>query len=210
MKNFDFVSFYRICKKRFTLKIILLIIFNITLDSAYAAKGKWYRYYDKNGVANISTRVSQDHIRHGYEVLDSNMQIVKTFRPYRMEDDFNNAKLREAQAREKIETQKAKKAFGNSSVAAKKRDAILNKITQQIDRLNLDLRASNAALLKLKQEETDFINKNKPISIDLQNRLTYNEKQIHDIKTKIQSLQTDYRNTQTEYAIIIKRLNNTE
>ena len=175
-----------------------------------AAKGKWYRYYDKNGVANISTRVSQEHIRHGYEALDSNMQIIQTFRPYKIEDDLKNAAFREAQARERIEVEKTKRAFGNSSVAVQKRDAILNKITQHIERENTNLKVANKAFLKIKQEELVFINKNKPVPLPIQERLTYNEKQIHDIKTKIQSLQTEYRNTQSEYAIIIKRLNNTE
>lgn len=211
MNNFN--SFYNNRKKIFTTEFIILFLLFFICASSIAAppgKGSWYRYYDKSGVANISSSVSQSHIRHGYDVLDKNMQLIKKIPPYNVEEDLKNAAKRQAQAREKIEVEKAKRAFGNSQVAAEKKEAILIKITQLVDRQNLELKAAYQDLEKLKQQEFFFISKNKPIPIDLKQQLTYNAKRIHDIKTKNQSLQSEYRNTQAEYDIIIKRLKNTE
>ncbi len=66
----------------------MLPVFELQLTSAQQVqKATWYRYYDSKGVANISTNVTPNHIRYGYEALDQNMQVIKRNRPYNAEAD---------------------------------------------------------------------------------------------------------------------------
>ena len=59
-------------------------------------KAVWYRYYDQHGVANISSNVTPNHIRYGYEALDRNMQVIQRARPYNTESDIQKAPQRAA------------------------------------------------------------------------------------------------------------------
>ena len=78
-----------IVKKRMTAKVILLALLSLQTISIMAdpPKAVWYRYYDSKGIANVSSSVTPNHIRYGYEALDSNMQVIQRARPYNAEKD---------------------------------------------------------------------------------------------------------------------------
>lgn len=75
--------------------VAVLLLLQVTLACAnnnqIQQKATWYRYYDSKGVANISTNVTPNHIRYGYEALDQNMQVIKRARPYNAEADIRQA-----------------------------------------------------------------------------------------------------------------------
>jgi hypothetical protein len=79
--------------KHFSKKVILTacllaytpLLFAAPTNTQQPQKATWYRYYDSKGVANISTNVTPNHIRYGYEALDQNMQVIKRNRPYNAE-----------------------------------------------------------------------------------------------------------------------------
>ena len=88
-----------IVKKRMTAKVILLALLSLQTISIMAdpPKAVWYRYYDSKGIANVSSSVTPNHIRYGYEALDSNMQVIQRARPYNAEKDAQYAPQRAAQ-----------------------------------------------------------------------------------------------------------------
>ena len=192
-------------------KIILIAC--LTSQAVFAAapaspqhKAVWYRYYDSKGVANISTNVTPNHIRHGYEALDQNMQVIKRNNPYNAEADIKQAPQRAVAAKQRDADDKLKRAYGNSATAwQKKRDAltVINKqLVFQQDQLK---QLQNDRILFVRQEREHF-RKGETVPAQLKATLTNNQKNIVAKKEYIQSLQSSYRNTAAEYDRIITRL----
>ena len=174
--------------------------------STQTAKATWYRYYDKNGVANISSSVTPAHIRNGYEALDSNMQVIKRNRAYSVEKDIGQSKQREQQSRQRASDLKLKKAYGSSQTALQKREDSLKNINKQIALQKQQLQQIQKDRILFKRQEMEYFRKGKAVPKDLKDRLNYNMQNLTHTKNNIDSLQSDYRNTQAQYDTIIKRL----
>ena len=195
---------------RRTLRSLTLVILFLSATLSYAAneqpKAVWYRYYDSNGVANVSTSVTPAHIRYGYEALDRNMQVIKRNQSYNAEQDQRQSSNRAAQAKKQDNDLRLKRAYGNSKVATLKRDEQLKNIQKQISLQQQQLRQLQTDRIAYKRQETQYYRKGKPVPAVLNDRLNYNEQNINTTKKSIESLQTTYRNTQTNYEDIINRL----
>ena len=174
--------------------------------STQTPKATWYRYYDKNGVANISSSVTPAHIRNGYEALDSNMQVIKRNRAYSVEKDIGQSKQREQQSRQRASDLKLKKAYGSSQTALQKREDSLKNINKQIALQKQQLQQIQKDRILFKRQEMEYFRKGKAVPKDLKDRLNYNMQNLTHTKNNIDSLQSDYRNTQAQYDTIIKRL----
>lgn len=190
-------------------KVILLMLLCLYPIVSYAnnmTKATWYRYYDSRGIANISSTVTPAHIRHGYEALDKNMQVIKRNKAYSVEADLKQAPQREAQAKRLENDQKLKKAYNNSKVATQKRDIALKAIQKQIDFQQAQLKQLQTDRVQFKREEMEYTRKGKAVPENLKKSLSYNLSNLNSLKQNIQSLQVTYFNTQTEYDKIIARL----
>lgn len=190
-------------------KVILLMLLCLYPIVSYAnntTKATWYRYYDSRGIANISSTVTPAHIRHGYEALDKNMQVIKRNKAYSVEADLKQAPQREAQAKRLENDQKLKKAYNNSKVATQKRDIALKAIQKQIDFQQAQLKQLQTDHVQFKREEMEYTRKGKAVPENLKKSLSYNLSNLNSLKQNIQSLQVTYFNTQTEYDKIIARL----
>ena len=202
-----------IAQKKMTRKFIFLflMIFQSTAICAQTPlKPTWYRYYDTKGVANISTNVTPNHIRHGYEALDQNMQVIQRNRAYNSEADVKKAPLRAAQAQQKTADLKLKKAYTNSQVAIKKRNDALMYIKKQLAFQQDQLKQLQNDRIYFKRQQMEHLRKGENTPIALKNNLDYSQKNIEEKKKTINSLQTNYRNTQAEYDNIIARLKTLE
>ncbi|AMW79559.1 hypothetical protein AMD27_12140 [Acinetobacter sp. TGL-Y2] len=187
---------------------VILTIFVATdvIASTQTPKATWYRYYDKSGVANISSSVTPAHIRNGYEALDSNMQVINRNRAYSIEKDIGQSKQREQQSRQRASDLKLKKAYGSSQTAVQKREDSLKNINKQIALQKQQLQQIQKDRILFKRQEMEFFRKGKPVPNDLKDRLNYNMQNLTNTKKNIYSLQSNYRNTQAQYDTIIKRL----
>lgn len=194
--------------KTMTLKLIIAALMLLPLTSTFASspKAKWYRYYDSKGVANISTSVTPNHIRYGYEALDQNMQVINRARPYNVEADVKKAPQRAAQAKQQEADIKLQRAYTNSKVATQKRDALLLATKKQMDFYQSQLKQLQTDRIAFKRQEMEYQRKGKTVPQSLINTLQYNEKNIDDKRKAIQSLHTHYRKTQEDYQKIISRL----
>jgi hypothetical protein len=199
-----------IAQKKMTIRSIffILIIFQATTLFAQdlPPKATWYRYYDSKGIANISTNVTPNHIRHGYEALDQNMQVIRRNRAYNSEADIKQAPQRAAQAKQQAENLKLKKAYSNSQVAIIKRNDILVNIKKQIAFQQDQLKQLQNDRIYFKRQQIEHLRKGESIPSSLKNNIENNQKNIEVKKDTIQSLQISYRNTQAEYDNIIARL----
>lgn len=125
-----------IAYKKMTQKLILVLVLVSLTPFTFATnppqKATWFRYYDSKGVANVSTNVTPNHIRYGYEALDQNMQVIKRNRPYNAEADIKQAPQRAVAAQKLAADTQLKSAYNNSSVASQKKKEILTGISKQL------------------------------------------------------------------------------
>ena len=188
-----------------------LILATLTLQTTLIhastqQKAKWYRYYDSKGVANISTNVTPNHIRFGYEALDQNMQVIQRARPYNVEKDIKQAPQRAIEAKKHIEDDKLKRAYTNSNVAAQKKVEALTQIKKQIVFQQDHLKQLQTDRVMFVRQEREIARKGKSTPQHLKLTLENNQKNIISQKENIQSLQSRYRNLEAEYDRIISRL----
>lgn len=200
-------------QKKMTRKFILLVVMifqSVYLGAQGPLKPTWYRYYDHKGVANISTSVTPNHIRFGYEALDQNMQVIQRNRPYNSEADAKKAPQRAAQARQNAADLKLKKAYGNAQVAMTKKNESLKGIKKQIIFQQDQLKQLQNDRIYFKRQEMEHLRKGQGIPAVLKSTLDNNQKNIKERKDNIEVLQSYYRNTQTKYDNIITRLKTLE
>lgn len=201
-----------IVKKRMTAKVILLALLSLQTISIMAdpPKAVWYRYYDSKGIANVSSSVTPNHIRYGYEALDSNMQVIQRARPYNAEKDAQYAPQRAAAAKQRESDLKLKRAYTNSQVATQKRNTAHSYILKQIKFQQDELKQLQNDRIGFLRQEKENMRKGKSNPKPLQDMIDYNSKNIVMKKEQIQSLQSHYRNTKAEYDRIIARLKTLE
>ncbi|QPF38579.1 hypothetical protein H0S58_03465 [Acinetobacter sp. TTH0-4] len=200
-------------QKKMTRKFILLVVMifqSVYLSAQEPLKPTWYRYYDHKGVANISSNVTPNHIRFGYEALDQNMQVIQRNRPYNSEADAKKAPQRAAQARQNAADLKLKKAYDNAQVALTKKNESLKGIKKQIIFQQDQLKQLQNDRIYFKRQEIEHLRKGQGIPAVLKSTLDNNQKNIKERKDNIEVLQSYYRNTQTKYDNIITRLKTLE
>lgn len=196
-------------KNKYIKTALLLVTLTLQTTLIHAntqQKAKWYRYYDSKGVANISTNVTPNHIRFGYEALDQNMQVIQRARPYNVETDIKQAPQRAIEAKKHIEDSKLKRAYTNSNVAAQKKNEALVQIKKQIAFQQEQLKQLQTDRVTFVRQEREIARKGKTTPQHLKLTLENNQKNIITQKENIQSLQSRYRNLEAEYDRIISRL----
>ncbi len=196
--------------KKMTQKLILLLVLGSLTPLTFATnppqKPTWFRYYDNKGVANVSTNVTPNHIKYGYEALDQNMQVIKRNRPYNAEADIKQAPQRAVAAQKLAADTQLKRAYNNSSVASQKKKEMLTGINKQLVFQQEQLKQLQEDRIMFVRQEREYSRKGQPVPAPLQSILNNNQKNIVAKKQDIQSLQTRYRNTAAEYDRIIARL----
>lgn len=189
---------------------IVLMIFQSTAVFSQTLKATWYRYYDHKGIANISTNVTPNHIRFGYESLDQNMQVIQRNHAFNSEVDTKQESRRASQARQHALDLKLKNAYTNSDVAVQKRQDTLIHIKKQISFQQDQLKQLQNDRIYFKRQEIEYLRKMEAIPSPLKNNLYNNQKNIEFKKGNIDSLQMNYRDTQLQYDQIIMRLRRIE
>lgn len=192
------------------MRVFLLIFCSSSFAATEQPRAVWYRYYDKNGVANVSTSVTPEHIRYGYEALDRNMQVIKRNRAYNATVDVQQSSRRESIARQREQDMRLKRAYGNTKIAATKRDQILASLKKQLNYQQQQLQQLQQDKIGFKRQEMEYHRKGETPPAQLKNNLDNNAKNIENVKRTVESLRNAYHKTETDYVDIINRLKNIE
>ncbi|PTV56072.1 hypothetical protein DBL04_04340 [Acinetobacter seifertii] len=188
----------------------VLFLSSPTFAANDAPKAVWYRYYDQHGIANISTSVTPAHIRHGYEALDQNMQVIKRNHPYNSETDLNQSSQRALSARYREEDNKLKKAYSNSKTAVIKRDQALLAIKKQMNYQQEQLNHLQQDKILFKRQEMEYFRKGEKVPERLKALIENNLTNILKVKQTLELLSKNYNHTNNEYENIIERLKKLE
>lgn len=190
----------------------LMVVSSIVLSSGVFAaddnqrRASWYRYYDQNGVANLSSSVTPNHIRFGYEALDQNLQVLYKNRPYNADADNRGSSERQLQSLEQLYNQRLKRAYGNSKTATLKREQQLKSIGRQLNFQQQQLRTLMNEKVNYKRQEINYLRKGANVPPSLQQQLNQNEQDISNVRKIIEILQVKLRDTSIQYNKIIARL----
>ncbi len=176
---------------------------------ADTVKPAWYRYYDHKGVANLSTTVSPNHIRYGYEALDRNMQVIQRNKPFNP-DKASSHVSKSSSNKQKEADQRLKKAYGSSRLATQKRQESLMHIDKLIQQQQQQLQQLQKDRVMFKKQELQYTKKGLAVPHTLQNTLKYNQQYIQNGHKQLQSLHMQYQKSQSEYDRIITRLKTLE
>ena len=190
--------------------LLMFLVYGSSFAATEQPRAVWYRYYDKNGIANVSTSVTPEHIRYGYEALDRNMQVIKRNQPYNATQDIQQSTRRESLARQREQDLKLKRAYGNSKIAAAKRDQILANLKKQLNYQQEQLQQLQQDKIGFKRQEMEYYRKGEPLPTQLKNNLENNVKNIERVKKTVESLRNAYSRTETDYTDIINRLSRLE
>ena len=135
---------------------LLFLFYGSSFAATEQPRAVWYRYYDKNGVANVSTSVTPEHIRYGYEALDRNMQVIKRNRAYNATVYVQQSSRRESIARQREQDMRLKRAYGNTKIAATKRDQILASLKKQLNYQQQQLQQLQKDKIGFKRQEMEY------------------------------------------------------
>ncbi len=188
----------------------LLIVSSSVFAADAQRKVSWYRYYDQNGVANLSSSVTPNHIRFGYEALDQNLQVVYKNRPYNAENDRREASERQVKSIEQQYDLRLKRAYGNSKTAIIKRAQQLESINLQLNFQKQQLRTLMNEKINYKRQEINYLRKGANTPPSLEQQLSQNNQDIVNVRQIIEELQLKLRETDLQYNKIIARLESLE
>lgn len=169
-----------------------------------------YRYYDQNGIANISTNVTHNHLQYGYETINTNMQVIQKNKPYTIEKDLQQAHQHAIQSQQQESDLKLKRAYTNSKIATQKKNAELLSIKKQMSFQQEQLKQLQQDRVIFKRKEMEYIRTGKQIPENLQLNIKNNLKNIINLKETIQNFQINYINTENHYNEIIMKLKKME
>lgn len=184
--------------------IVLLCSFSIA--NADPVKPAYYRYYDSKGVVTISRNVSQAHIRHGYEVLDRNMYLIKKVPAYNVDQDVKQESNRAAQYQKRQRDQQIIRSYRNVTYATQKKNETLNIIQKQINEQYLRMKRIQSDRASFLTQKADLIFNKKPIPIQLQKNLENNEANMKHVRENIQKLKAQLAQQEQFFDDIINRL----
>ena len=90
---------------RYSTILPAILLFSLATSDAFA---NMYRYKDNSGSVHIGYSIPPEFVENGYEVLNESGLVVKTVLPKAVLDAQAAEKLKEAEARHKLELQQAK------------------------------------------------------------------------------------------------------
>lgn len=178
-----------------------------TVSAVNQPKIRWYRYYNANGQPNLSSTITDQHLRYGYEGLDRNMQVVKQVSPYSPEQYAKQKAQRDVLAAQHESDMALRRNYGSAAQAASKRDQILADMTSRKGYLQTQLVTLQSSLSENITRAASFERQKKPIPASLQTSLKENHKNVDEAQRNIQSIELRQQQIKAEYAQIISRLN---
>lgn len=170
----------------------------------------WYRYYDNKGMPTLSDQISETHIRRGYEILNSQMQVVRQV-PAFDEVAYQNDKIkRDAAFKQQQEDARILRLYTSAF------DAEMT-LKRQLDSLETGIGYNGIQLIRLKRFRADAVTEaaelertGKTVSAKLTQQVQQYDKQIADVQKVVAAARLEMDKVRTEFAPIIARLTELE
>lgn len=166
----------------------------------------WYRYYDASGKPTVSTSVTANHIKYGYEVLNSQMYVVRRVPPSNQAIEKRQLQQAQANKNQQQELQRLRQAYGSSTSAMRKRDELLKKLNEQLNFNNTQYTQLMNTNRNLQTQQSNYTRQGKAVPAHIATSLNQNNKALQTMFHNIKALQQQISKTTTEYQHVIQTL----
>lgn len=168
-------------------------------------KAHWYRTYDQ-GVASLSSTITERHVRNGYEALDRNLQVIRRVPPY-IPAQYEQQKAQRDRAEAQRQADRNLVAVHISSVhATAKRDSMLNEMQTRQQFLQAQLNDLQQELARDIAAAAAYERRKQDIPEPVKQRLTLKREQVAQATTNVQALEQRQLDIINDYKRIIERL----
>lgn len=209
-----FFTHHQLLFKKAGQKLLLIVCLGFVTSLAFAnndaPKPMYYRYYDGNGVPNVSRNVTPTHIRRGYDVLDRNMYLIKKVPAYNVEADLRQESVRAAQSERTRKDQQIKRSYRNVAHATEKKKEALNVIQKQLTQQYQQMKQLQTDRSAFLQQKASYVLDRKDIPSQLQKNLDNNDAHIKNTRQNIEKLKNTYASQEQYFDYIIGRLQTLE
>lgn len=167
---------------------------------------RWYRYYNANGQPSLSSTITDQHLRYGYEALDRNMQVIRRVPPYSTESYARQKAKRDAEAARRQANMDLRRTYGSVAQAMAKRNQMLADMTSRKTYLQTQLTGLQRMLSKDIAQAAIYERQNKPVPAMLKKSIADNKKNVFEAQQNIQAINQRQQQVIQQYDEIIRRL----
>jgi hypothetical protein len=180
-------------------------------DAISAGKSgkKLYRTYVQ-GIPVMSSTITEQHLRYGYEILDKNMVVLKKVSPYTTEDYAKQKALRDKIEAQRQADRNLKQVHISSINATTQRDRILADMVTRQQFLEAQLVDLNNELSQEVATAASFERRQNKIPFAVQQRLDDKREQVAQMEKNLDALKLRQQEISTQYSQIIQRLTHLE
>jgi hypothetical protein len=168
-------------------------------------KARWYRYYN-NGIPTISGVITQEHVRLGYDALNSNMMVIRRVPPFTQESYDRQKAQREQQDARRQADRNLVLAHVSSTQATLKRDQTLAEIASRMQYLNGQMLELQNDLGRDVATAAAYERRQTMVPQAIQARMKDKRDQITQMQRNIAALQKRQDDVRASSAQIIARL----
>lgn len=192
-----------------TIGVIATVLASATANAA-ANQKRWYRYYDDRGVPMISGSVSEQHMLHGYDVLDSTLNVLRHVPPFSTSRYDQEQSQRQQSIEKRIADRHTLETYVSSSRAIIQRDRELGDLDGQIKRGEQQSEGLTAALSGLITNAANFERQGQAVPAGLRNQLAKNRSMLAQSDSNIAALKAKRAATDQQYSKDIATLKRLE
>ena len=167
---------------------------------------RWYRYYNGSGQPSLSSTITDQHLKYGYEALDRNMQVIKRVPPYSTESYARQKAKRDAEAAKRQADINLRRTYGSVTQAVAKRNQMLADMASRKSYLQTQLTGLQRMLSKDIAQAATYERQSKPVPAMLQKSITDNKKNVLEAQQNIQAINERQQQVIQQYDDIIRRL----
>ena len=183
-----------------------ILALSLAILSNAQADVRWYRYYDSRGTPTLSNAVSEQHLQHGYDVLDSRMQLIRHYRPFSADKYAQQQILREQAIMRRINDRHLQETYVSSDRATMQCDREISNIDGQIRRSEVESKHLSEALNGNITAAANFDRQNKSIPASLKTELEKNRSLLNQSNSNIAALKAKRELTSKQFNDAISQL----
>ncbi len=170
---------------------------------------RWYRYYNEKNQPTITDRITEEHIRRGYDALDKGMQLVRKVPPQRALTPAEAAAAkaaRAAAAKRKEDDQQLLRLYSHPHDAEQNRDRQIEAVQVRIDFTNSALSRLKETRAKAAQQAAKLERTGRPVPTPLREEIGKHDQQIQQLQAELKARQAEQQRVREDFAPIIQRL----
>jgi len=193
----------------FAALVLGLSVATTSIADSDANTPRWYRYYD-HGVPMLSSSVSEQHLSHGYDVLNRHMEVIRHVAPFSTERYDREEGAREQSIEKRIAARHLLETYISSDRAILQQNRELSDMDSQIQRAEQTTKQLNTTLNTQVSQAANYERQGQPIPKQLQKQLASTKKEFAQSQTNLASLKSMRDATSKRFTNDIRELKQIE